>query len=354
MGKVFVTGATRLVGSQIVECLVTNLPFGLSSAKDIICLVRTEGNAHFLSELGVTKVIGDITKPESLKDIFSRYPIEYVFHLAANVNLYSNYENLYRPNVEGTTNLIEEFLQSTATTFMYASSISVYDGYLTARAGTVFDEETPLGTTDLKKGEKYSITKRIAESKISDYQAENLDKTFIIARLGAAIGPRDRLIIPAFVKIMPVKVPKLIGNGNVHFAATSTLDIARAWIFLAKKGHAIAGEVFNISGRPDKLSDFYGHFTEYYHRKPFKFSIPKWLFRLFRPLLRLISKIFKKSALIQTIFSEDALNFIDKNYVFPTNKLESIGFEFKSSAGEAINLGLQLMDPERTLVKPNA
>ncbi len=354
MGKILVTGATGLVGSQIVENLVSELPLGLSSPQEILCLVRSEGNSYFLRELGVTRIVGDLNDPESLKSIFLRYPIEYVFHLAANVSIYSKYEDLYRPNVEGTVNLIEEFIRSGASTFLYASSISVYDGYLTAEAGTAFKESDPIGTIDLKQGEKYSITKRIAELKIAEFQKNYPEKAFIVTRLGAAIGPRDRQIIPSFVKILPVRVPKLIGNGNVYFAATSTLDIARAWIFLAQKGHSIAGEIFNISGRPDKLTRFLSYFTEYYHRKPLKVSIPKWLFRMFRPLLRLISRLMKNNALIQTIFSEDALNFIDKNYNYSTEKLESLGFEFQSSAEEAVILGLHYLDPQRKLVKPNA
>ena len=51
--SIFITGATGQTGSQIAEYLIETNKLGVSSPKDIICLVRDLKKANFLKKLGV-------------------------------------------------------------------------------------------------------------------------------------------------------------------------------------------------------------------------------------------------------------------------------------------------------------
>ncbi|MHA1511849.1 MAG: hypothetical protein ACTSRX_09035, partial [Promethearchaeota archaeon] len=66
-----------------------------------------------------------------------------------------------------------------------------------------------------------------------------------------------------------------------------------------------------------------------------------------------IRKIAKRNLTIQTIFSETALNYIGKSITYKTEKIQDLGFEFKTSIKEAIITGLMELDPNKKLVKAN-
>jgi homoserine dehydrogenase len=77
------------------------------------------------------------------------------------------------------------------------------------------------------------------------------------------------------------------------------------------------------------------------------------LFKAFIPILTTIRKIAKNNLIIQTIFSETALNYIGKSITYKTEKIQELGFEFKISIKEAITSGLMEMDPNKKLIKAN-
>lgn len=66
--KIVFSGATSDTGNRVLKKLV--LQFGKES---IICLVRSTSNIKFLEGLGVKSVKGDVTKPETLKQILDPY-----------------------------------------------------------------------------------------------------------------------------------------------------------------------------------------------------------------------------------------------------------------------------------------
>ena len=350
--SIFITGATGQTGSQLAKYLIESQKLGVSSPTEIICLVRNLKKADFLKKLGVTIEKGDILDFNNLQKIMKKHEIKYVFHFAANLNQYSSFQKLYKPNCNGTTNMLDAFVSSQAKWFFFASSISVYNGYLSKDKFQVFDESNPLGGIDPQKDNYYAITKRIGEKSVKDYSKLFPKKNFIITRLGPICGPRDRMIIPSFVKILPYPIPKLIDKGKDTFSLTPSRDIARAVVFLTKFDN-ISGEVFNIVGTPVSYKEIFEYFSSYYNRKPPKVSLPYWLFKAFVPFLIAIRKIVKRNLMIQTIFSEAALNYLGRTITYKTEKIQDLGFKFKTSVKEAIMTGLAEMDPDKKLVKAN-
>lgn len=106
--KVLVTGATGFVGGHLVPALI-------EKGYEVECLVRSENKANQLKKLfDVETVIGDVTKPETLKGISNG--IDYVVHLAAMGHVSAVTDEAFRQftgiNEGGTKNLINEFRNS--------------------------------------------------------------------------------------------------------------------------------------------------------------------------------------------------------------------------------------------------
>ncbi|MHA1243855.1 MAG: NAD-dependent epimerase/dehydratase family protein, partial [Candidatus Heimdallarchaeota archaeon] len=244
MSKVFVTGASGQVGRQVVEYLLQSKKLGITSSKDIICLVRTPEKSQYLTEFGVTVVKGDLQDSDTIFDIMNN-GIEYVFHVAANCLINQTYDQVYGPNVLGTRIMLEAFIQSSAKCFVYTSSISVYSAYLGKNKIYFIDEKYPLGPLT---GDPYAITKRISEGLVSYYGEIHPEKEFIVTRLGAIIGPGDKQLVPSLVEVLRYRfLPKFINGGRDLFSVTSAFDVARAQVFLAEKGSEVNGQAFNVA-----------------------------------------------------------------------------------------------------------
>ena len=71
--KVFITGATGFIGSSVARALV-------KKGYEVKCLVRSNSNLKWISDLKITCHFGNLNNPESLgKGLFDA---DYVYHLA--------------------------------------------------------------------------------------------------------------------------------------------------------------------------------------------------------------------------------------------------------------------------------
>lgn len=350
MSKVFVTGASGQVGRQVVEYLLQSKKLGITSPKDIICLVRTPEKSQYLTEFGVTVVKGDLQNSDTIFDIMDN-GIEYVFHIAANCLINQTYDQVYGPNVLGTRIMLEAFIQSNAKCFVYTSSISVYSAYLGREKIYCIDENYPLGSL---KGDPYAITKRISEGLVSYYGEIHPEKEFIVTRLGPIIGPGEKQIIPSLVEVLSYTfLPKYINGGKDLFSVTSAFDVARAQVFLAENGLNVNGQAFNIARDPTNFREIVKVIANYYNRKPPRLSMKYWFFKFLLPLLKVLSKIFPNFKLIKTALSPVAINFLGRSFIYKSDKLKGLGFEFIVAPEEAILSALVAMDPDKKMVKPS-
>ena len=336
MGKIFITGATGLVGTTLTEYLVSSKPLGIMKPTDIICYVRTPEKATFLQSLGVQIIQGCLEEKEKLYKIFQEHPIETVFHLAANVFVYSTYVDMYKTNVEGVHNMLDAFTASNATTFIHTSSIIVYDHHLGQYPEHSYKEEDAFGPIDPKKDVPYAITKRKGELLVHNYIKRFPEKKFIITRLGPVIGPRDRQMIPALKKATLMKIPKLINHGKGILCLVSPLDIAHAQIFLAENAKKFNGEVFNVANGMKSYLELFTLVSQYYNKKPPKISIPLWLFHMVKPFLVLVRLIFPHNKFFRTFFSPTALIYFDHSYFYSSEKLKQSGFHFHEEIDSVI------------------
>ncbi|MEA2071857.1 MAG: NAD-dependent epimerase/dehydratase family protein, partial [Asgard group archaeon] len=276
--------------------------------------------------------------------------IDYVFHIAANISVTANYEEMYHTNVIGTKNMLEAFSDGNAAVFIYASTIGVYDNFLKEKRKYVVDENSKIGPLD---GEPYPITKRLAEGLVFYYAETKKDCSFIITRLSPIVGPGDWQTIPSMVKAFSRRfIPKLIDQGKDLFCVTAPLDVARAQVFLAENAEKHSGEAFNIAQEPISYKEIFKVIADYYGRPHPRFSIPYWLFKAIIPFVRFLHKLFPKMELLKIALSPTCLNYLGKSYIYKSDKLKSLGFEFSVSPRAAIMDCLKHFDPHRELVKP--
>ncbi len=382
MTKIFITGATGQVGSHLAEYLVTEMPLGLQHPEEIKCLIRNPDKADFLRRLGVSFAIGDLSDEQLLRRHLE--DIDYIFHLAANVYVYSSFEEMYETNVRGTENLLKAFAKSHATLFVHTSSIIVYDAKKYKKTQDripVFTETSPWGPMERGKDVPYAVTKRLGEKLVSDYAEKYPQKFFIISRLGPIIGPRDRQMIPALVESLRLPLPKLIGGGKTQLCLTSPEDVARAEVFLAQLFHnhqhnshnrnknpseeiqinkteilpkIRSGEAFNIANEMVSFKQLFSYVSDYYKCPPPKASIPIWLFKLVKPILKVVKRFFPQNMFIQTFFSPSALEYLEKTYIYSSDKLKSLGFKYRVKIKDSVEKALYELDPKRKLIGKRA
>lgn len=121
MKKVFIiTGANGFLGNNIVRKLVED------KDTEVRALVLPNDKANALEGLNCKIYKGDVTKKDSLNDIFKieESNVElYVIHCAAIVYIKSKYNpKVYEVNVNGTKNIIEKVLEKNAK-LVYVSSV---------------------------------------------------------------------------------------------------------------------------------------------------------------------------------------------------------------------------------------
>ena len=355
MGKIFITGATGQIGSNLVHLLVSSdqYPLGIQSPSDIVCFVRNLEKAQFLDKMGITLIQGSLSDKTLLKQILDTTDFEYIFHLAANITVYATYDEMFETNVNGTRNLLDAFVPSNSSCFLHSSSIIVYDSNQVKSPNTEFYEEDPWGPVEQGEDVPYAITKRKAELLVSQYMKDYPDKSFIITRFSAVIGPGDRQMIPNLVTSLGLKMPKLINHGQGALCFTSGLDAARAQVFLAELNHTTDRQVFNVANRMASLSELFSYVANYYHRKPPSFSVPLWVFKAVLPVLRIFKVFFPKNKTLQTMLSPTALEYLEHTYSYNADKLRNLGFQFQDTIAEAVHQGLEKYDPKRLLLKSN-
>jgi thioester reductase-like protein len=198
--SVFLTGATGVVGGRVLYEILA------STDMTIFCLVR-EGNlqrakqriANILRiydpvnalreefESRIVIIIGDLTKSrfnlkrKDYEELTQR--VDQVFHVAANVNLVSDYKTLAEVNLKGTSEVIE-FCLAGQIPMLHTSSYSIVGSKLSEQ-GLVFKEN------DLNIGQSfddmdYERTKMEGEKLVHSAGTKGLK--WVIVRLGDILG----------------------------------------------------------------------------------------------------------------------------------------------------------------------
>lgn len=241
----FITGATGLVGSWLVQWLA-------DARADVVCLVRDWVPQSELVRTGTLETVkvvrGDICDRDILERTLGEYEIDTVIHLAAqtivtiaNRNPVSTFES----NIAGTWNLMEACRRSPKVKqVVVASSDKAYGD----QNSLPYREDAPL-----QGQHPYDVSKSCADLIAKTY-AVSYDLPVAITRCGNFYGGGDlnwNRIIPGTIRsVLRGQKPVIRSNGKYMRDYFYVEDGAAAYMLLAEqlaiKPH-LKGEAFNFS-----------------------------------------------------------------------------------------------------------
>lgn len=207
--KIFITGASGFIGSQLVLTLA-------GENHDVRVLLRDPSKAEEFSGTGLSIIYGDLFNKEKLKTGMAG--CDWVFHLAAYTRPVSKDPDLpYRTNVTGTVNVLEA-----------AREQSVKKVIITSSAGTLSYSQNGLPVNEETNNNpvfhtEYERTKAISEKVARDYNSDSMD--VIIVNPSRIYGPGNLTAGNSLTRII-----KLYGRG--------------LWRILPGDGEAIGNYVF--------------------------------------------------------------------------------------------------------------
>ncbi|MCA9037789.1 MAG: GDP-mannose 4,6-dehydratase [Planctomycetaceae bacterium] len=243
--RVFVTGATGLVGAWLVKRL-------LQANADVVCLIRDWTPQSELVRSGdVNRVItvrGDICDQECLERAIGEYEVETVIHLAAQTIVgiaNRNPVSTFEANIGGTWKLLEACRRSPRVKqVVMASSDKAY-----GEAKVLpYTEETPLNGQH-----PYDVSKSCSDLLAQTY-AHSYQLPVCITRCGNFYGGGDlnwNRIVPGTIRsVLRGQAPVIRSDGSFVRDYFYVEDGAAAYMHLAEQMELrpeLAGEAFNLS-----------------------------------------------------------------------------------------------------------
>ena len=182
MKKVYIiTGANGFLGNNIIRKLQQN------KDNEIRALVLKNSSIESLENLNCKIYYGDVTKKDSLSDVFENINDKQVFviHCAAVVYIKSKFNpTIYNINVNGTKNIIDKVLEKNAKLIYISSVHAIYE----KPNNELMTEETDFDENKVKG--LYAKTKAETTKYIMDkVKNENLNACIIMP--SGIIGPYD-------------------------------------------------------------------------------------------------------------------------------------------------------------------
>lgn len=283
--KIFITGATGFLGSNLTRMLVER---GLA----VTILARPGSDHPFLSGLRLSRVEGDITDYPSLLRAMKGH--SHVFHAAG----YLSYHKLKtrmmrRVNVEGTENVCRAALENGIRRIVVVSS--------TSAVGIPKDPRRPADESYAfdRRWRKvpYMQTKRLAEEAALMFVKKGLD--VVVVNPSTFYGPGDvklhtgelfRNIASGVLKIAPPG-----GNGVIAIQ-----DCAEGLLAAMEKGKT--GERYILNSENLTFLQIFNILARLLETPPIRKRFPRWTYSPFYAVAFLaenISRLFGKASKIE-------------------------------------------------------
>jgi nucleoside-diphosphate-sugar epimerase len=228
--RAFITGATGLVGFNIVRRLLT-------SGHDILACVRAKSPTEALRALSghPAIVIAELDDPIGLAREMQGCAV--VVHCAGSVDPHARREDIYKVNVEGTRSVLGAAVAAGVKQFIHISSLSV----ITANTDQYnVNESVPIRYC----GEAYADSKVDAE-KIVQLETTGRIATTIL-RPGFIYGPYEKAWLPSLIKSLRDGKVVLIDGGTKQTNVIFVENLSRA-IELSLLNRAAFQQVYNLT-----------------------------------------------------------------------------------------------------------
>jgi len=219
-GKILVTGATGLLGGNLVRVLA-------KKGERIRVLTRSTSNTKAIDDLDVERVEGDITDRASLSAAMKG--CDRVYHCAALVSMWYGYlEAMRKINVAGAVNVFEEAMAAGVQRVVHVSTVDAIG--MRTRANPA-DEQVSWSYDQYKNA--YALTKHEAQEKAFAYARKGLP--VVVVNPTYMIGAYD--VKPSSGRmILECKAGKTVfaTSGGNNFV--DVLDVTHAMIAACEHG----------------------------------------------------------------------------------------------------------------------
>lgn len=291
--RVCVTGATGSIGSLLVQRLI-------DAGAQVRALARRPDRAQHLYSLDIEVVFGDLSQPDSLRDLLNGCSM--IYHTAAKLTGRDRAE-FYTVNVRGTSALLEEARRAHVERFVHLSSIAV-SGY--PHAKNVSENYPWQSTTD-----PYCSTKQEAE-RLVWAASDQLPVT--IVRPGDVIGHQQR--------IWTVQLVRLVSAGLLHPPIGDSMlnpvyidNLLDALLVLGEHPAAI-GEVFNVvDGTPVPMHVYIRHLARLSKRRVI--PVPPFMLLIIASMLEYQARLRR----VEPLVTRTAAEFLLHDTTFSNEKV---------------------------------
>lgn len=280
-----VTGANGFLGNNLVRALSQD------PNNQIRALVSSLKRADALQGLNCELFEGDVTKPETLVDIFA-VPTDakvYVIHCAAVVYIKSKPNPaVYEVNVLGTKHVAEKVLEIGAK-MIYVNSVHAIPEL---PHGEVMKEVTNFDPAKVEG--IYAKSKAEAAEYVLDMvRTRGLDAC--IVHPSGILGPYDFKTSHLTQLVIDVATGRLKAGVKGGYDFVDVRDVVAG--ILSACVHGEAGECYILSGHYVSVAELLQLITQAAGREPIKTVLPLWLAKLTAPLSEIYYNIKKQPPL---------------------------------------------------------
>lgn len=231
---VAITGATGFIGGHLVKAC-------LQAGATVRVLIRNHHSALPPWGTSVQRVSGNLADTGALATLIQDADV--VFHCAATLQFWGDFEKSYQTNVTGTKNVVEACLQYQAKRLVHVSTVGVHGP---EKAHYQSDETAPFTTYF----NTYLTSKIQAEERVWEAIKQNQLPATII-RPGHVYGPKDHsFIIQTILNGLKYRYLVFIGDGRVNITLTYIDNLIHALLLAATRPEAL-GEAFIITDGSD-------------------------------------------------------------------------------------------------------
>jgi hypothetical protein len=226
--KVFITGASGFIGGAVATRL-------RAAGHDVVALSRSDGSDKKIQALGATPCRGELgaVDPAILRGC------EIVIHCAAYVEAWGTFDQYWRANVDGTTQLLEAAKAAGASRFIH---IGTEAALFRGQHMRDIDEKTPYPKSTPFY---YSRTKAEAERRVLAANDPQAGFQTISIRPRMVWGPGDQTVLPEALAMIERGAFAWIDGGARRTSTTHVDNLVHGVMLLLDKGRG--GESYFVT-----------------------------------------------------------------------------------------------------------
>jgi nucleoside-diphosphate-sugar epimerase len=304
MMKIFLTGGTGFIGSQLAQ-------YAMRAGHQVTVASPINNDAEsfrcdLLARIGISIVEATLDDTNRLRAVLPGH--DAVIHLAAAQHEAEAPESHFRKvNVEGTRNLLRLAHETGVRRFVHGSTIGVYGD---ASRG-ILDEMSPLAPDN-----PYGRTKAEAEAVVREH-ADRLE--VVIVRISETYGPADLRLLKLFRAIERGRYITL-GNGSNERQLIYVEDLCRA-LLAAASAPGVTGQTLILAGSERLTTDaMVASISTALGKAPHARHVPLWPFKV----AAAVCETCLPPLGIKPPLHRRRLDFFRKSFRFSTNRAEQL------------------------------